>query len=176
PDNFTLPCAVKAYAGLTEVKLGEALHALALKLGLCSDSFVGNVLIAMYSKCGFVESAFKVFEKMSQRYLVSWNSIMLVCSKNGLFGEICGLFKGLLLNGGGNESSVPDVATTITMVFVVAATATTKAKIEAEGRKQKQKSRSNNRARWRRDLTPAAATGQGSVSSLGGAEPTNNRH
>ncbi|XLU22537.1 hypothetical protein S245_058603, partial [Arachis hypogaea] len=122
PDNFTLPCAVKAYAGLTEVKLGEALHALALKLGLCSDSFVGNVLIAMYSKCGFVESAFKVFEKMSQRYLVSWNSIMLVCSKNGLFGEICGLFKGLLLNGGGNESSVPDVATTITMVFVVAAT------------------------------------------------------
>ncbi|KAL1291296.1 hypothetical protein HN51_059844 [Arachis hypogaea] len=121
PDNFTLPCAVKACAGLTEVELGEALHALALKLGLCSDSFVGNALIAMYGKCGFVESAFKVFEKMPRRNLVSWNSIMLVCSENGLFDEICGLFKGLLLNDGGDEGSVPDVVSVVTMVPVVAA-------------------------------------------------------
>ncbi|XLR39650.1 hypothetical protein HN51_017798 [Arachis hypogaea] len=71
PDNFTLLCTVKAYAGLTEVELGEAFHALALKLGLCSDSFVGNALIAMYGKCGFVESAFKVFEKTPRRNLIS---------------------------------------------------------------------------------------------------------
>ncbi|KAL4382337.1 hypothetical protein AHAS_Ahas04G0223400 [Arachis hypogaea] len=61
PNNFTLPCVIKAYTGLTEVELGKALHALALKLGLCSDSFVKNALIARYDKCGFVESAFKVF-------------------------------------------------------------------------------------------------------------------
>ncbi|KAL4338373.1 hypothetical protein AHAS_Ahas12G0203700 [Arachis hypogaea] len=48
PDNFTLPCAVKAYTRFTEVELGEVLHALALKMVLCSDSFVGNVLIAIY--------------------------------------------------------------------------------------------------------------------------------
>ncbi|QHO16983.1 Pentatricopeptide repeat-containing protein [Arachis hypogaea] len=84
-DNFTLPCAVNACARLIKVELGEALHALALKLGLCSDSLVENALIAMYGKCGFVESAFKVFEKMPRRNLVLWNSIMLVYSENGIF-------------------------------------------------------------------------------------------
>ncbi|KAL4373665.1 hypothetical protein AHAS_Ahas05G0104500 [Arachis hypogaea] len=87
----------------TEVKLEKALHALALKLELCSNSFVENALIAMYRKCGFVESAFKVFEKMPKKNLISWNSIMLVCSENGPFDEICGLFKELLLNGDGDE-------------------------------------------------------------------------
>ncbi|XP_072087850.1 pentatricopeptide repeat-containing protein At1g18485-like [Arachis hypogaea] len=121
PDNFMLSCVVKACIGLIEVELRESLHALALKLGLCSYSFVGNALIAMYGKCGFVESAFKVFEKRSQRNLLSWNSIMLMCSENRLFGEICGLFKELLLNGGGDEGSVSDIGTMVTMVLMVAA-------------------------------------------------------
>ncbi|XP_072066726.1 pentatricopeptide repeat-containing protein At1g18485-like [Arachis hypogaea] len=121
PDNFTLSCAVKACIGLIEVELREVLHALALKLGLCSDSFVGNALIVMYDKCGFVESAFKVFEKMSRRNLVSWNSIMLMFSENRLFGEICGLFKEVLLNGGSDEGSVPGITTMVTMVPMVAA-------------------------------------------------------
>ncbi|KAL4390463.1 hypothetical protein AHAS_Ahas03G0147600 [Arachis hypogaea] len=116
-----LSCVVKACIGLIEVELRESLHALALKLGLCSYSFVGNALIAMYGKCGFVESAFKVFEKRSQRNLLSWNSIMLMCSENRLFGEICGLFKELLLNGGGDEGSVSDIGTMVTMVLMVAA-------------------------------------------------------
>ncbi|KAL4314903.1 hypothetical protein AHAS_Ahas15G0131600 [Arachis hypogaea] len=48
PDNFMLPCAVEACAGLIEVELEKVLHALTLKLGLCSYSFVKNALIAMY--------------------------------------------------------------------------------------------------------------------------------
>ena len=119
PDNFTLPCAIKACAGLADAELGEALHAFALKLGLLSDAFVGNALIAMYGKCGFVESAFKVFEKMPGRNLVSWNSMMCVYSENGRFGESCDLFKGLLLDG--EEGLVPDVATMVTVIPVCAA-------------------------------------------------------
>ncbi|TKY73264.1 Pentatricopeptide repeat-containing protein [Spatholobus suberectus] len=36
PDSFTLPCVVKACAGLADAELGEAVHALALK-GLLSE-------------------------------------------------------------------------------------------------------------------------------------------
>jgi len=94
------------------VELGEAVHALALKLGLFSDAFVGNALIAMYGKCGLVESAVKVFETMPNRNLVTWNSMMYACSENGGFEECCGVFKGLL----SEEGLVPDVATMVTVI------------------------------------------------------------
>ncbi|XP_027344922.1 pentatricopeptide repeat-containing protein At1g18485 [Abrus precatorius] len=118
PDNFTLPCVIKACSGLLDVELGETIHALALKLRVFSDSFVGNALIAMYGKCGFVESAVKVFETMPQRNLVSWNSLMYVYSENAVFGGCYGLFMGMLNEG---EGLVPDAATIVTVIPVCAA-------------------------------------------------------
>ncbi|KAK7327697.1 hypothetical protein VNO77_21785 [Canavalia gladiata] len=118
PDNFTFPCVVKACSGLQDVKLGEAIHAHALKVGLLSDAFVGNSCIAMYGKCELVESAVKVFETMPQRNLVSWNSMMYAYSENGVFGGCYDLFKGLLND---EEGLVPDVATMVTVIPVCAA-------------------------------------------------------
>ncbi|CAJ1975496.1 unnamed protein product [Sphenostylis stenocarpa] len=118
PDNFTFPCVVKACAGVADAGLGEAVHALALKVGLFSDVFVGNALIAMYGKCGLVESAIKVFETMPNRNLVTWNSMMSACSENGSFEECCSVFKGLLSE---EEGLVPDVATIVTVIPACAA-------------------------------------------------------
>lgn len=118
PDNFTLPCVVKACAGLTDAELGEAIHALALKSGIFSDAFVGNALIAMYGKCGILQSAVKVFETMPQRNLVSWNSMMCAYTENGDYRECCGVFKGMLSE---EEGLVPDVATMVTVIPAYAA-------------------------------------------------------
>ncbi|KAK7411296.1 hypothetical protein VNO78_02729 [Psophocarpus tetragonolobus] len=121
PDKFTFPCVVKACAGVADVELGEAVHALALKVGVFSDAFVGNALVAMYGKCGFVESAVKVFETMPKRNLVTWNSIMCVYSENGVLGECCGVFKRMLMLVSKEEGLVPDVATMVTVIPVCAA-------------------------------------------------------
>ncbi|XP_004516865.1 pentatricopeptide repeat-containing protein At1g18485 [Cicer arietinum] len=118
PDNFTLPCVIKACAGLSDARLGETIHAFALKTRLFSDAFVGNALIAMYGKFGVLESAVKVFEKMPERNLVSWNSIMYAYSEKGVFEESYDLFKGLL---NGKEGLVPDVATMVTIIPICAA-------------------------------------------------------
>ncbi|KAL5098530.1 hypothetical protein RYX36_002857 [Vicia faba] len=118
PDNFTLPCVIKACAGLSDVKLGEGIHAFAVKTKLFSDVFVGNALIAMYGKFGLVESAVRVFERMPERNLVSWNSIMYAYSENGVFEESYGLFKRLM---SGDEGLVPDVATMVTVIPLCAA-------------------------------------------------------
>ncbi|OIW15422.1 hypothetical protein TanjilG_12276 [Lupinus angustifolius] len=118
PDNFTLPCVIKASAMLLDVEFGEVIHGFALKIGLFTDTFVGNALIAMYGKCGFVESAFKVFECMPERNLVSWNSIMYVCLEKGLFEESYDLLHRLLNS---EEGLVPDVATMVTVIPVSAA-------------------------------------------------------
>ena len=117
PDNFTLPCVIKASAGLLDLGLGQIIHGIAMKMGLVSDVFVGNALIAMYGKCGLVEEAVKVFEDMPERNLVSWNSIIFGFSDNGFSQESFHAFREMLV---GKESFVPDVATLVTVLPVCA--------------------------------------------------------
>lgn len=118
PDNFTLPCVIKACAGLLDVGLGKVIHGMAMKMGLISDVFVGNALIAMYGKCGFVEDAVEVFEYMPERNLVSWNSMISGFSENGFFKECYNTFREILK---GEEGLVPDVATIVTILPICAA-------------------------------------------------------
>ncbi|GMY15433.1 pentatricopeptide repeat-containing protein At1g18485 [Fagus crenata] len=118
PDNFTLPCVIKACAGNLDVGLGKVIHGMAMKMGLISDVFVGNALIALYGKCGFVEEAVKVFDCMPERNLVSWNSMISGFSENGFFRESYHMFREILE---GEEGLVPDVATLVTVLPVCAA-------------------------------------------------------
>lgn len=117
PDNFTLPCVIKASAGLSDLGLGQILHGIGTKMGFLSDVFVGNALIAMYGKCGLVEEAIKVFEYMPNRNLVSWNSIISGFSENGFSQQSFDAFREMLV---GKETFVPDVATLVTVLPVCA--------------------------------------------------------
>ncbi|KAL6281491.1 hypothetical protein ACE6H2_018372 [Prunus campanulata] len=113
PDNFTFPCLIKACGGLLDVGLGQVIHGMAVKMGLMSDVFVGNALIAMYGKCGSIEDAVRVFDLMPERNLVSWNSMICGYSENGFSQECYSLLRKILE---GEESLVPDVATLVTIL------------------------------------------------------------
>lgn len=116
PDSFTLPCVIKACSGLLDVGLGREVHGMAVKMALVSDVFVGNALVGMYGKCGFLEDAVHVFEKMPERNLVSWNSMIRGFSENGLCIESYGLLREILVVG-----LLPDDATVVTLLPVCAA-------------------------------------------------------
>ena len=115
PDKFTLPCVIKACAGLLDVELGQAIHGMAVKIGLIANVFVGNALIAMYGECGSVEKALQMFESMPERNLVSWNSMIRGFSENGFSRESYNLLRGILEV---EEGFVPDVATIVTVLPV----------------------------------------------------------
>ncbi|KAL6144015.1 hypothetical protein ACLB2K_054710 [Fragaria x ananassa] len=76
PDNFTLPSVVKACARLGAVAEGKQVHALAVKIGLGLEMYVQSSLVSLYSKCGAIECARKVFDEMRERDLVAWNSLI----------------------------------------------------------------------------------------------------
>lgn len=115
PDNFTLPCVIKACAGVLDVGMGQVVHGMAMKMGLIKDVFVGNALISMYGKCGYVEKAVQLFDSMPERNLVSWNSVIRGYSENGFSQESYNLLRGIL---DGVEGFMPDVATIVTVLPV----------------------------------------------------------
>jgi pentatricopeptide repeat protein len=60
------------------------MHSKIERLGLLeTDPFMGSALIDMYSKCGSLVDAEKVFHKLSVRDVVSWNTMILAYAKEG---------------------------------------------------------------------------------------------
>ncbi|KAL6274750.1 hypothetical protein ACE6H2_025442 [Prunus campanulata] len=73
PDRFTFPSLFKSCGDLWE---GKQLHCHSTKLGFVSDSYIQNTLMNMYSNCGCLISARKVFDKMLDKSVVSWATMI----------------------------------------------------------------------------------------------------
>lgn len=93
PVSFTFTALLKAAASENNVNLGRRLHGESLKLGGFSDDlFVGNVLIEMYVKCGWLDCGRKMFDEMPERDLISWTSLIDAYAKAGHMGPASELF------------------------------------------------------------------------------------
>ncbi|KAJ7969207.1 Pentatricopeptide repeat [Quillaja saponaria] len=55
---------------------GRVVHAYVIRLGLFSNTFLSNRLIELYSKCGDINTAYRVFSKIPERSIYSWNAIL----------------------------------------------------------------------------------------------------
>ncbi|GFY82991.1 pentatricopeptide repeat (PPR) superfamily protein [Actinidia rufa] len=92
PDKLTYPFLFKACAAISVLKEGEQIHTDVVKSGLDSDVYVGNTLIHFYGSCGKIGDAHKVFDEMTIRTVVSWNSIVSACVENSKFRDSVELF------------------------------------------------------------------------------------
>lgn len=99
PDTHTYPFLLKAVSKSLNVREGEALHAVTVKNGFESLVFVRNSLLHIYAACGDTESAHKVFESMTDRDLVAWNSVINGFALNGRPNEALTLFREMSANG-----------------------------------------------------------------------------
>ncbi|XP_042489682.1 LOW QUALITY PROTEIN: pentatricopeptide repeat-containing protein At3g02330, mitochondrial-like [Macadamia integrifolia] len=75
PDEFTYGSILKACAGAA-LNYGKEIHGRVIKSGLGLDLFVGGALVDMYSKCGTMDEAEKLHDKIENQTMVSWNSII----------------------------------------------------------------------------------------------------
>ncbi|CAL0303448.1 unnamed protein product [Lupinus luteus] len=81
PDDFTFPFVLKACARLDHFELGLNLHCLVVKTGFDCDVFAKTSLVCLYSKCGYLRDARKVFDDIPEKNVVSWTAI--ICGKLG---------------------------------------------------------------------------------------------
>ncbi|MCL7023754.1 hypothetical protein MKW94_017854 [Papaver nudicaule] len=84
PDCFTFPSVLKACVSVfSSVKSIQQIHTQLMKLGTYSDVYVGSTLLDSYSKCNGIKYAQRVFEEMTDRNVVSWNSMISAFAKSG---------------------------------------------------------------------------------------------
>ncbi|KAH7293530.1 hypothetical protein KP509_28G029300 [Ceratopteris richardii] len=85
PNAVTLSCSLKACcSGSQAIDIGRGLHSEVLKKGYESEVVVGNTLVDMYSKCGFLTEAMWVFDNLAIQDIISWNTIFSAYAEHGL--------------------------------------------------------------------------------------------
>lgn len=92
PDEYTISILLKAAASQLSVIVGRQLHGVAIKMGLQTNALIGNSLITMYAKNGWVSDSFLAFEDISEHDIISWNSIVQCCLQNEEPGQAWMLF------------------------------------------------------------------------------------
>ncbi|KAL3840538.1 hypothetical protein ACJIZ3_025129 [Penstemon smallii] len=87
-DNVVFSVVLKACTELRDFSEGRKLHGYIVQMGN-PDSFVLTGLVDMYAKCGEIDTARKVFERIWDRNVVCWTSMIVGyvqnnCPKEGL--------------------------------------------------------------------------------------------
>ncbi|KAH7294058.1 hypothetical protein KP509_28G054700 [Ceratopteris richardii] len=96
PDELTFVCCLRTCGNARSLTRGEDIYSDVLLKGLECDDFVGNTVIDMYSKCGLLEEAEFLLNKLSLQILYSWNGIVTGYSQRGESQKVFLMFKRML--------------------------------------------------------------------------------
>ncbi|KAL3512188.1 hypothetical protein ACH5RR_024905 [Cinchona calisaya] len=82
-NRSAFTCALSTCADIAALELGKQIHGRVIKAGFESGCYVGNALLAMYCKCGCIEEAYDVFEGISEKDVISWNTMINGYARHG---------------------------------------------------------------------------------------------
>ncbi|KAM7251263.1 hypothetical protein ACFE04_023146 [Oxalis oulophora] len=92
PDVPTMLGVLPACSHLAALQHGACAHGYSTVRGLTSNTTICNALIDMYSKCGKIGIARKIFDKMQKPDIVSWNAMIVGYGIHGLGTEALLMF------------------------------------------------------------------------------------
>ncbi|KAG1347282.1 pentatricopeptide repeat-containing protein, mitochondrial [Cocos nucifera] len=110
-DRATLLSILPACAHMAALRQGKEIHAYMLRNSLELDEFLINALIDVYVNSDFIAGARCLFEKISRKDTVSWNSLISGCARHGDAVESLKLFCQM-----NSEGMVPDEITLVSVL------------------------------------------------------------
>ncbi|KAL3675360.1 hypothetical protein R1sor_025308 [Riccia sorocarpa] len=96
PDKFTFVSILNACAAVRDLEQGKLAHEEIIRSGVKLNIFVWNALVDMYIKCGSIDDARRVFDRMCQRDVVSWTAMISAYLKTGACETALDLFDRML--------------------------------------------------------------------------------
>ncbi|KAH7861671.1 hypothetical protein Vadar_029171 [Vaccinium darrowii] len=99
PSNFTFPFVAKTCANLSNLLYSQILRTHVAKSPFQFDIYVQTALVDMYLKCGHLDYAYNVFDKMPDRDLTSWNGMLMGFAQLGLVDKTVIVLSQMRLDG-----------------------------------------------------------------------------
>ncbi|OMO79160.1 hypothetical protein COLO4_24524 [Corchorus olitorius] len=96
PDQMTLTATLSAYSSLHCLDKGKEIHGYAIRAGFGNETLISGALITVYSKCGVLPLARRVFDMLGQKDLVSFSSLISGYTQSGLIEEAMLLFSAMM--------------------------------------------------------------------------------
>lgn len=99
PNSVTFLNILKAYDSSILVDHGMLVHAEIIKRGFESDVTIGSALIVMYAKHGNLGDTLRVFERLPNRNVVTWNAMIVGCAQSWCIEVVLQLFENMQSDG-----------------------------------------------------------------------------
>jgi pentatricopeptide repeat protein len=96
---FTLTSITSSCAGLAALGLGKQVHGAVLRRNYGEDLQLSNALVDMYSKCGSIADAKRMFNRMGCKDKLSWTAMICGYGMNGYANEAIQLFSSMIHAG-----------------------------------------------------------------------------
>uniref|UniRef100_A0A7N0ZQW3 Pentatricopeptide repeat-containing protein n=1 Tax=Kalanchoe fedtschenkoi TaxID=63787 RepID=A0A7N0ZQW3_KALFE len=112
PTSVTVAVVLTVCARLRDVFAGKNVQCYSVKSGLESQTLVGNALVSMYAKCGFVlGDAYDAFRDIPQKDVISWNAMIAGFAESKLVLGAFDIFTEML-----KEKTEPNYATIVNIL------------------------------------------------------------
>ncbi|XP_024539627.1 pentatricopeptide repeat-containing protein At3g20730 [Selaginella moellendorffii] len=100
PNKVTFLALLSGCGSLASLEEAKLVHSYAAAAGLESDAAVSNTIVSLYGKCGSIQDAELVFDKLGRnRDIVSWNAMMDAYAENEQETGASKLYRVMLLEG-----------------------------------------------------------------------------
>ena len=98
PNGHVFVEVLKALSYMGDLDECKIIHGFIVESGFELDVYIANTLIDIYGNCrSSLDDAFRVFSRLEMRDIVSWNTLIMACSRYGYVEEAFCLFKRLSL-------------------------------------------------------------------------------
>ncbi|XP_061371922.1 putative pentatricopeptide repeat-containing protein At3g47840 [Gastrolobium bilobum] len=93
PNEFAIASMLSVCGSMALLEQGKQVHAHVLCIGLDHEAMVHSALICMYSKCGSLQEASKIFDAIKNNDIISWTTMINGYAEHGYSQEAISLFE-----------------------------------------------------------------------------------
>ncbi|KAK8579749.1 hypothetical protein V6N13_142924 [Hibiscus sabdariffa] len=92
PNIYTYSIILSVCSDIPAIEWGKQTHCCIIKPAFDSNVVVGSALIDMYAKCGVLNAARNVFDSLTSKNLVSWNTMLTGYAQHGYVREALDIY------------------------------------------------------------------------------------